>query len=1019
MLSSIASFSGLASGIQWRDLIDQMMALEAAPIDRLQERIDGARLRTAAWSDFTTRVANLRDASKNAAANALRANKVALSGSGIASAAVTPDASAGTHTVRVLSLATAESLGGDVVASRTDALGVAGELRVNGQRVEILATDSLNDVARRFNEANAGGALGVTASVLTTAAGHRLILNSTSTGEAGIDLADGAGGVLRSLGLLTDDVSIKHITTSGARSDVFADATSTVSDLLGLTTPPAAGNVDLGGVAVTLDLATMSLADVAAAINTASTLAGRGITATVVEDGEGRRLDIRGTTSFTDANRVLESLGVVEGGRGAVAHQIGSGVLGAAGATPASAGTLLSDLWSGGAAAAVQAGDTLTLRGTRGDGTTFDLTYTVAGGDTVQTVLDRLNSAVDAFGAGARPAVASVSADGRITVTDGTGGDSRLGLTIIAHNENGGTLDFGEFAATTVGRARQIRAGADAAVEIDGSFLSSAGNTITSAVPGLTLRLGAADPNALSTVTVARDVDAGVAAIQKVVDAYNSLAEFVDGQLAPPADGASPKPLHSDSVLRSMRSTLRTSLNAILDGGTTGGPARLADIGIEIDRAGRYTVDAEKLRSSVENSGEAVARLMGVFGSTTGAGLSYVASTDASRDGQYAVQITQAAAAAAITGAGFGGVYSDDIEPDWLTIRDTATNRAYSIALIDGMTTAQIVNAINSELAKPQTHRIETGSALSADAGGTPADDATALADVHIGGAATGITAGDTLTISGSRTDGSAFLASLVVPVGGTLADLRTAAQQAVGADVALSWQAGRLVAETEAAGSSTFTLSITSDNAGGGTLDFGGFTVTQQGRGTSNITASDDGGQLRLAHADYGSAAGFEVSFAAGGSDATASLGLAAGTFAGADLAGTIGGFAATGTGRILAGSAGSAVEGITLRYDGAATGDIGALTFSRGIGSRVTLAADALLGSGGGSIQSVIERIDGSIARWDNRILTLEGRLEMRREQLIRRFTALEAVMAQAQSQSAWLDSQVRQFASSSGNS
>ena len=45
MLSSIASFSGLASGIQWRDLIDQIMAVEAAPIDRLQDRIDHVRSR--------------------------------------------------------------------------------------------------------------------------------------------------------------------------------------------------------------------------------------------------------------------------------------------------------------------------------------------------------------------------------------------------------------------------------------------------------------------------------------------------------------------------------------------------------------------------------------------------------------------------------------------------------------------------------------------------------------------------------------------------------------------------------------------------------------------------------------------------------------------------------------------------------------------------------------------------------------------------------------------------------------
>jgi hypothetical protein len=83
MNNSLASISGLASGIQWRDLIDQMVALETAPIDRLQQRVDTARLRTAAWADFTLRVSALRDAAARAAGNPLRAMRATISGRGL------------------------------------------------------------------------------------------------------------------------------------------------------------------------------------------------------------------------------------------------------------------------------------------------------------------------------------------------------------------------------------------------------------------------------------------------------------------------------------------------------------------------------------------------------------------------------------------------------------------------------------------------------------------------------------------------------------------------------------------------------------------------------------------------------------------------------------------------------------------------------------------------------------------------------------------------------------------------
>jgi flagellar hook-associated protein 2 len=937
---------------------------------------------------------------------------VDVSAPSLLAASVTEGASPGIHSVRVMAIASAETLGSDLFASRATSLGLAGELRVAATRIEVEAGDSLDDVARRFNDVS--GTTGVTASVLNTGTGAcRLILATRNTGAGGIDLVDGSAGVLRSLGFLDASAGIKNGTTSGARGDRFSDGVTAVGGLLGFTAARPE-TIDLGGVSVTLDLNTMSLTDIAGAINVAASTAGRAIAASVIDDGTGKRLDVRNTTAFTDAGRILEALGVLEGGRGAEAHVIQSDVLGDGGSTPATAATLLSDLWTRGAPAQVQAGDTLTVTGTRGDGTAFTIGFTIGAGDDLQDLLNGLNGAADAFGAGSRTARASV-ASGRIRVTDDTRGSSRQDLRIVSHNQGGGSLDFGIFGVASAGRARQITAGADAEVEVDGSYLRQASNRVSDAVPGLTLRLGAADPDTTVVVEVSDDAEANMGAIRALIEACNDLSGFADSQLRPPPEGQAPAPLFNDGLLRTMRSTLHSVLSAVLEATVTGGPARLLDIGIEIDRHGRYTIDAQKLADAVARQGEAVARLFGVCGTVSGAGLTWLGAFHQTVPGRYAIDVTRLAMAANVTGAGFGGTYVDDASADTLTVRDVLNGGSYPVALVNGMTMSEIVSALNAELATAKAHRIAARHSLT-EGGGAFVSDATSWADVNCpAGRNSGVAAGDVLTISGTRTDGSAFATSIPVGAAGTLGELRVAVQSAIGADVEVFWDDGALSARTKAAGSTVFTLDVTSDNAGGGRLDLGGFAVRQEGRGVSGIGASDAGGQLRLVHDEFGSAAGFEISFTPGGADGSASLGFAAGRYVGIDVAGTIGGFAATGAGRVLTGGTGFAVQGLAVAYEGSTTGAVGSVTFSRGIGSGLERLGQDLLGDTAGSVEAVSDRIERSIALMQDRVEALESRLERRRAELIARFSAMEQAMSLAQSQSAWLEAQIQRLPAS----
>lgn len=1032
-MDPIASFSGLTSGIDWQSLVEQIVQVESRPVTIYEGKIDVAESRKSAWQAFETKVGDLNSAvSALADGSALDSFTTSVTSLTTATGGTPLSASAGagaipgTYQVEVLQLATNEKVGSDVYASYSEALGLSGEFLIGGVAVQVTAEDSLSDIVSTLNRANTGSnASGVSAALISNVSGnYQIVLTSVASGAEGIDLADGERGVLRSLGFLDSTTAVKNQTSNGARSDGLVSSSQTVSTLMGLSSSPSAGSVTLAAgssnpFSVSLDLSSMSLSDIASAINTAAATAGSAVTASVVSetDDDGAvsfHLDIDGTTSFTDANGILETLGILEGGRGDVSQVIQSASAFTDGdaSTTATASTLLSDLWVDGASASVSVGDTLSLSGTRGDGTTFTKTYTVGAGDTLQNLLDELNSATDGYGYGDRTATASIGAGGNLVVTDSQGGSSRLALSVVANNEGGGTLDFGDMSVSESGRSREIVAGQDAQIEVDGNFVSQSSNTITEVIPGVTMKLLSASEN-VATIDVTRDTNAVVDLIQGFVSSYNAVEEWVSDQFsgAGSEEGVENKPLSGDGVLRQMRSYLRSAMQTVLDDAVGGDMNRLGAIGVEITQDGTYEVDQTVLKAALESDPEAVTRLFGVFGSGSVSSLSYVDSGDETVSGDYDVEITQAATQGTVTGTGFGGTYVDDGTADTLTIKDLGTNSEYDISLSNGMTLTEIVSAINDEMGTPQVHQVQATEAMYSDAVGTLATDDTLLQDLYKSdGTSFGVADGDTLTFSGTLKDGSSFLETFSVTdvTSQTLGDLRASLASAVGSTETVTWESGLLTVTGRESGRSSMSLSISSDNAGGGSLTFGTVDTVTEGREAGNITASEDGGELKLLHSSYGSSVGFEISFAAGGADGSASLGITAGSYSGLDVAGTIGGYAATGSGQVLTGADDTDVAGLMIEYAGADTGSVGTMTFSRGVASALEVASDFLLGTGDGTIDGVLDGIDPLIEGYNTRIERLEAQIETRRQELIRRFAAMEEALASAQAQSQWIASQ-----------
>ncbi|MEO7041764.1 MAG: flagellar filament capping protein FliD [Gemmatimonadaceae bacterium] len=1007
MSTPVGSFPGLGSTFDYSTLVDSIIQAQSQPGVAMQTRITTAQAQLSAYQTYSGLLTNLETATspmrtgtafQGVTANV--SNATAANGQSILSASALSGASPGTYAVQVLQTAQAEKISGNTFASSSAPLGLAGDFIINGKTVTIAASDTLTSVRDKINAVNSGlNASGISAAIVADSSNaQRLVLTSTQTGAAGINLVDGAQNIAQQLGWVDGNSTIKHVTSAGAQSDNFASATASIGSQLGLTAAPGAQTVTVGGQSVSIDLASDSLTSIAAKLSALSGIQAT-VQSTTVNGATQYYLDVRNTTSFVDSGNALQQLGIVTGGRSSVAQQIQGGAMTDGNATTAAtASTLISNLWNGGSAAAPQVGDTLTISGTRGDGSAVNISYTVGTGDTVQTLLDKLNDPTTGFGAGARPATASVDASGHIVVSDGTSGQSSLSVQIVANNQGGGRLDFGAFATTSTGRARELVAGADAKFTVDGVAFTRASNTVSDVIANTTLNLTAADPNTIATVGVSLSTSAATTAVQNYVSAYNSVVDYIKAQQTPGSDPSSNPTLYNDTLLRTARSALSQSMLAPV-AGAAADMATPDTVGISITADGHLSFDSSKFTTAFNTRYADVTKLFMESGTSTNPSLVYAASTSVTQPGNYDVNITQPGAQAQVLGSGFSGVYNQPGAPDTMTVTDSVSQASAQIQLAGGMTTAQIVDALNASFGTPQNRALQSASSVF-DSTGIAASSSTLLTGLQsTPGTSAGVVAGDTIAYSGTAGDGTNYTGTFTVGASSTVADFVTQLQSSLGSTATVSFLNGHVSVQSTSSGSSPLALTLTANNQGGGSLNFGGMNVTAAGHGILSLSATAVGGQVQIQHNSYGSAAGFSIAYSGTGSPNT-QLGIAAGSSVGQDVQGTIGGYTATGSGRQLVGATGTPVDGLSIAYLGTAPGAIGSLTLTQGFGSVVDRLLTAWTQTGG-SIDAQSQQINDTIATQQSRLADFTARIALQRAALLKQYSDMDALVSQIRAQ------------------
>lgn len=197
------SSPGIGSGLNVKDIVSQLVALEKQPLQTLKVQASTVQTKISAFGQIKSLVSDLSDAAGKLS-SVTGWNAVTATSSDDKSVSVTAVGGtlASSFSVQVTGLAKAQSTASAALLPVGGALG-AGTLRLemgkwntvptsfspgSGTPVDIAvtATDTVSDIASKINGANAG----VTATVLTDASGERLLLRGTNTGEdAGFKLS--------------------------------------------------------------------------------------------------------------------------------------------------------------------------------------------------------------------------------------------------------------------------------------------------------------------------------------------------------------------------------------------------------------------------------------------------------------------------------------------------------------------------------------------------------------------------------------------------------------------------------------------------------------------------------------------------------------------------------------------------------------------------------------------------------------------------------------------------------------
>ncbi len=246
--------------------------------------------------------------------------------------------------------------------------------------------------------------------------------------------------------------------------------------------------------------------------------------------------------------------------------------------------------------------------------------YNVNVGDaSTPATIDGLATAINRANIGVTATVLTDMKGSRLSIVSST--DGSAGVLTVSSTLTDTTTDSQSVSLT------QIQPGKDANLLVDGVELSSASNTVTNAIPGVTFQLLAAPTSGEAVqVVITNDTLSVVSAVNQFVTDYNAVMKAVNTQEGNDSSGNA-QPLYGTSVLARLQESLQSGLSSIYG---TGAVNNLSSVGITFNKDGTISLNSDSLTSVLDSNYAGVTAFFqnsGGFGATFGQTLDNLGNT--------------------------------------------------------------------------------------------------------------------------------------------------------------------------------------------------------------------------------------------------------------------------------------------------------------------------------------------------------------------------------------------------------
>ncbi|MDE2306219.1 MAG: flagellar filament capping protein FliD [Gammaproteobacteria bacterium] len=218
--------------------------------------------------------------------------------------------------------------------------------------------------------------------------------------------------------------------------------------------------------------------------------------------------------------------------------------------------------------------------------------------NTVAGIAAAINSASGNPGVSA--SVLTTSAGSRLVIS-GTASGAANAITVTQSGGDGGLSSLVYDPASGTTNLTQTQAAADANFMLNGFGATSASNTVTGAISGVTLNLlGQTATGVSTTLTVAPDPTAAQTSIGTFVTALNGVLSSIQTLTGYDPTTNSAGPLNGNATLQSFQNQLENILGQLQ--GSSGGIQSLSNMGVTANAQGTYDTNSTQLGNALNSN---------------------------------------------------------------------------------------------------------------------------------------------------------------------------------------------------------------------------------------------------------------------------------------------------------------------------------------------------------------------------------------------------------------------------------